>query len=196
MGIKSIIYNLSNFLSNIPNRICFIFNGVTFPKNGKIRGKVHLVNRGTIKIGKSCTINGRNKYVPIGCGDGCNIIAEKNANICIGENLGMTNATVYSRLSVTIGDRVLIGGGAKIYDTDFHSLEHQYRGTSEDKKHTKSKPVVIGDDVFIGATSIILKGATIGNRSIIGAGSVVSGHIPDDEIWAGNPARCIRKNHT
>ena len=51
----------------------------------------------------------------------------------------------------------------------------------------------IGEDVFIGAHSIILKGVTIGARSIVGAGSVVTKDIPADEVWAGNPAKCIRK---
>ncbi|MEI3417887.1 MAG: DapH/DapD/GlmU-related protein [Blautia sp.] len=54
-------------------------------------------------------------------------------------------------------------------------------------------PVVIKNGVFIGANSIILKGVTIGEKAIIGAGSVVTRSIPDGEIWAGNPARFIRK---
>jgi acetyltransferase-like isoleucine patch superfamily enzyme len=56
-----------------------------------------------------------------------------------------------------------------------------------------SEPIVIGDDVFIGANSIVLKGVNIGDRSIIGAGSVVSKNIPADEIWAGNPIKFIKR---
>ncbi|WP_407947752.1 acyltransferase [Pontiella desulfatans] len=62
-----------------------------------------------------------------------------------------------------------------------------------DVNGTKSSPIKIGNDVFVGTNSIILKGATIGDRSIIAAGSIVSGSIPPDEIWGGNPARLIRK---
>ena len=62
-----------------------------------------------------------------------------------------------------------------------------------DEPGVKSSPVTIGDDVFIGAHSTILKGVTIGDRAIIGACSVVTKNVPDDEIWAGNPARFIRK---
>ena len=54
-------------------------------------------------------------------------------------------------------------------------------------------PIVIGNDVFVGANSIILKGVTIGDRAIIGAGSIVTKDIPKDEVWAGNPAKFIRK---
>lgn len=56
-----------------------------------------------------------------------------------------------------------------------------------------SAPVIIEDNAFIGARSIILKGVTIGANSIIGAGSVVTKSIPANEIWAGNPAKFIRK---
>lgn len=50
---------------------------------------------------------------------------------------------------------------------------------------------IIGDNVFIGINSIILSGSNIGNNVIIGAGSVVSGRIPDNEVWGGNPAKFI-----
>ncbi|MNL65825.1 2,3,4,5-tetrahydropyridine-2,6-dicarboxylate N-acetyltransferase [compost metagenome] len=57
----------------------------------------------------------------------------------------------------------------------------------------KKEPIIIEQDVFIGANSIILKGVTIGARSIIGAGSIVTKNVPADEIWGGNPAKFIRK---
>ena len=59
--------------------------------------------------------------------------------------------------------------------------------------HPKTAEVKIGNNVFIGANTIVLKGVTIGDRSIIGAGSVVTKNIPEDEIWGGNPAKFIRK---
>ena len=66
------------------------------------------------------------------------------------------------------------------------------RVSSEDQKQRKCAPVVIGDNVFIGAKCIILKGVIIGENSIVGAGSVVTKSIPANQIWAGNPARFIR----
>ena len=57
----------------------------------------------------------------------------------------------------------------------------------------KAKPVIIKDGAFIGTDCIILKGVTIGEKSVIGAGSVVTKSVPDGEIWAGNPAKFIRK---
>ena len=58
---------------------------------------------------------------------------------------------------------------------------------------TKKKGITIEDDVLIGTRSIILKGVTIGARSIVGSGSVVTKSIPSDEIWAGNPAKFIKR---
>ena len=69
-------------------------------------------------------------------------------------------------------------------------LDNRYRCTSNEG--TKSPPIVIEDDVWVGAHSIILKGVTIGARSIIGAGSVVTKSIPADCVAAGNPCRVIK----
>ena len=190
--IKSFIKALLLWPSILKSRIIFFFHGISFPKNSRIKGKLHIVNKGSIMIGKNTLINGRDRYNPIGFGSGCNLIAEKGACIKIGENVGISNSTIYSRISVTIGNHVLIGGGVKIYDTDFHSLDAQYRGTPEDKMYTNNAPVLIGDNVFVGAGTIILKGVTIGDKAIIGAGSVVTKNIPSNEIWAGNPAKKIK----
>ena len=98
-----------------------------------------------------------------------------------------------SQSSIYIGKHVMLGGGVKIYDTDFHSVNYLERRDIENDNNRTTKPVVIEEDAFIGAGSIILKGSYIGARSVIGAGSVVSGKIPSGEVWAGNPARFIRK---
>ena len=84
----------------------------------------------------------------------------------------------------------MIGGNVKIYDTDFHFVDHNRR-INEDG--SKTAEVIIKEGAFIGAHSIILKGVTIGERSVIGAGSVVTKDIPSDELWAGNPVEFIRK---
>ena len=95
-----------------------------------------------------------------------------------------------------------IGADCMILDTDCHSLDWSNRGKrggkdeqgrSVDHMNTKTAPVVIEDDVMIGARSIILKGVTIGARSVIGAGSVVTKSIPADCVAGGNPCRVIRK---
>ena len=78
-----------------------------------------------------------------------------------------------------------------ITDTDFHSVQIEYRRESPDT-HVVVAPVRISDGVFIGARVIILKGVTIGENAVIGAGSVVTKDVHANEVWAGNPAKCIK----
>ena len=117
---------------------------------------------------------------------------DRNSEIIIGDNVGISQPALISHCSIRIGDNVKLGGTC-VLTTDFHSLDPIIRASSEDQKHRKSAPVTIEHDAFIGARCIILKGVTIGENSIVGAGSVVTKSIPANEIWAGNPAIFIRK---
>ena len=111
--------------------------------------------------------------------------------IKIGNNVGISNTCLYAAEEIEIGDNVRIGGDTRIYDTDFHSLDAKER---ESKKETiKISPVRIKNNVFVGAHCLILKGVTIGENSIIAAGSVVTKDVPPNQIWGGNPAKCIRE---
>lgn len=130
---------------------------------------------------------------PIGRPQRCVFFVDKGANLTIGKNVGISSTALVSHISITIGDNVKIGGGVCIYDTDFHALDALKRNDKEnDRKLKHNMPVIIGDNVFIGAHSTILKGVTIGTNSIIGACSVVTKSIPENEIWAGNPAKHIK----
>jgi acetyltransferase-like isoleucine patch superfamily enzyme len=88
--------------------------------------------------------------------------------------------------------RCLIGADVMIFDTDFHPHSPNGRRHARPDWQHISRPVTIGNDVFIGTRVIICKGVTIGNGSIIAAGSVVSGDVPSNSVFAGNPARLIR----
>ncbi len=112
------------------------------------------------------------------------------AEITIGDNVGMSSTRMWIHDSLTIGNNVKIGAGVLFIDTDCHPLDFNIRRNSNDG--TQSAPIVVEDDVWIGAQSIILKGVTIGARSIIGAGSVVTKDIPADRIAAGNPCKVVR----
>ncbi|MBC7981251.1 MAG: acyltransferase, partial [Armatimonadetes bacterium] len=93
---------------------------------------------------------------------------------------------------INIGRHCNLGGNVRIFDHDFHALDADVRRGPRGCDDCATKPISIGDDVFIGAESIILKGVTIGHRAVIGAGSVVTRDIPDDSVAAGNPAVIIR----
>jgi len=113
-----------------------------------------------------------------------------NARLVIGDDFGMTGGALVCEEAITIGNRVNIGANTVVADTDFHPLNPQTR--IERPIDGATAPIHIGDDVFIGMQVLILKGVTIGERSVIGAGSVVTRDIPPDVIAAGNPAKVIR----
>ena len=118
-----------------------------------------------------------------------------DGHITFGNNSGCSFAVLSSKSSIRIGENTKIGGNARIYDHDYHALDYlSRRSLVTDVAACKTAPVVIGDDVLIGANAIILKGVTIGDRSVIGAGAVVSlKGVPPDSLVAGNPARIIRQ---
>ena len=149
--------------------------------------------KGFFKIGNNFSMHNGLSGNPIGCNEKCTFVVNSGAQMVFGNNVGISQSALICTKQINIGNNVKIGGGCAIYDTDFHSLDAAIRKTDADIKYRKSKPIFIGNNVFIGARSIILKGVNIGKNSIVGAGSVVTKNIPDNEIWAGNPAKFIRK---
>lgn len=114
---------------------------------------------------------------------------EFGKTIFVGENTFLNmNITILDNASVTIGDHVLIGPSVQFY-TASHSMDHQSRRRWE----TFSKPIVVEDDVWIGGSSVINQGVTIGARSVIAANSVVNKDVPPDCLYGGTPAKFIRK---
>lgn len=113
--------------------------------------------------------------------------------INIGQFSGLSGATIVAKERVEIGNHSGIGVNSCIYDTDFHVEDPWLRRCQRSVCDAQSAPVKVGDDVWIAANVIILKGVTIGDRSIIGSGSVVTSDVPPESVFAGNPARFIRK---
>lgn len=113
------------------------------------------------------------------------------ARIHIGNGVGISGGSICSARLVEIGDDTMLGANVTITDTDFHSLHPANRGG-----HTHPTigvaEVRIGRRVFIGTNTIVLKGVTVGDNSVIGAGSVVTKSIPANSIAGGNPCRVIR----
>lgn len=111
------------------------------------------------------------------------------ARLTLGAGVKASGVVLCAQESISIGDRVRLGCGAMVIDTDFHPIDAGVRAS--DPRAGRSVPVVIGDDVFVGARAIILKGTTLGAGCVVGAGSVVSGNFPAGVTVAGNPARVI-----
>jgi acetyltransferase-like isoleucine patch superfamily enzyme len=170
--------------------------GVSFGEGLRVSGSMNLKlgQNSSIKIGDNFHLISGNMYNAIGRNIKSCLRADDESEIIIGNNVGMSNISVWSKLKIEIGDNVKIGADTIIIDSDMHALDYMNRRTAkEDVFYARKKAINIGDDVFIGSRSIICKGVKIGNRAIIGAGSVVTCNIPADEIWAGNPANFVRK---
>ena len=109
-------------------------------------------------------------------------------NVRLGRNCYFNfNCVVLDVCPVTIGEYTLFGPAVQIY-TAMHPMDAELRRQQE-----FAKPIEIGSDVWVGGGAIICPGVTIGSRSVIGAGSVVTRDIPPGMFAAGNPCRVIRE---
>lgn len=191
--VRKIFFVFTNVIDQLACQIIFWGNNVTYI-SFKTRGIpfVSVAIGGTCTLGKNLIMNNGVKGNPIGCYDRCTFFVDRGAKLTIGDNVGISQTALICHKSITIDNHVKIGGGVKIYDTDFHSLDPEIRSSNTDLNQKVNAPVIIKNHAFIGAYSIVLKGVTIGENSIIGAGSVVTKSVPDNQIWAGNPAKFIR----
>ena len=107
----------------------------------------------------------------------------------IGENSFINYGTsIYAGEHVRIGRDCNIGTYCMVMDNDFHGLEPERRHETP-----PSKPIIIGDNVWLGGRTTVLKGVTIGDGSVVAAGSIVTKDIPPRTLAAGAPARAVRK---
>lgn len=176
---------------NIIHSVCSIFYkavasiaGVKYGSGLSFNGRI-LIDRfkySTIKIGDNCTFNSHSLFNPRGIKQCILHTATDFAKIEIGNNCGFSGVSIVCWNSVKIGNNVMIGADTCIGDTDDHP----------ERLGTATAPVDIKDNVFIGMHCLILKGVTIGENSIIGAGSVVTKDIPANCVAAGVPCKVIK----
>lgn len=153
---------------------------------------VSLAEGSVISIGNSCVLCSESESTALGVSHPVILrCLTKDAKVIIGTRCRMSGCSICAKQSVTLGDRVVIGSGVWIADTDFHSLDPGTRSSPQDLAGAASLPVVIEDDVFLGGRSVILKGVTLGRGSVVGAGSIVTRSVAAGMIVAGNPAKVI-----
>jgi acetyltransferase-like isoleucine patch superfamily enzyme len=165
VGENSVIYEEGEIINNLKDK-----DKIKIGNNTHVRGQLlTFAHGGKIELGDYCYI-GRNSYI-------------------------------WSARHIKIGDRVLISHNCNIFDSDTHPLDAR-------KRHEQCKaifttghpvaidlgedPVIIEDDAWISAGSIILKGVKVGKGAVVGAGSVVTSDVPPYSIVAGNPAKYIK----
>lgn len=184
-----------NKLYSFYNLIKFRLYGIKIKKNCCIHGCVGLTldKSAKFEIGNDFYMSNGFHINPL-CGNSQgHFHVENDAQLIIGNGVGASSIRIWCSKRINIGNHVKLGGNVIIIDTDAHSLNwDERRDILVDQAKKTDSSVVIEDDVFIGMNSIILKGVTIGARSIIGAGSVVTKSVPADCIAAGNPAKIIK----
>lgn len=186
-----IIRTFHDIKRNIIHIICTIWYklsasiaGVEYGPGVSFNGRM-IIDRfkySTIRIGYNTTFNSCSLFNPRGIKHCILHTATDFAKIEIGNNCGFSGVSIVCWKSVKIGNNVMVGADTCIGDTDDHP----------ERLGTEPAPVEIKDNVFIGMHCLILKGVTIGENSIIGAGSVVTKDIPANCVAAGVPCKVIR----
>lgn len=143
-----------------------------------------------MKIGSGCVFNSAFLSNTIGLKQKCILWAGKRASIIIGDNCGFSGTAIHAKEKIILGNKVLCGANVTITDTDVHPIDPVKR---RNKKDAPSKPVIIGDDVWLGMNVVVLKGVTIGYGTVVAANSVVTKDIPPMVVAAGLPAKIVKK---
>lgn len=187
-GVRRRIYNKLN-------KIKLYMAGGKCGSNCHLYDSVYIKNEGTIVIGDDFLMTSGNGYNPLCRNIKGTLVVRNGAKIIIGNHCHMSSPCIWAWNSIIIGNDVKIGGDCIIIDSDAHSLNYEDRKKNKDfydSNNAKTNEIKIGNDVLIGTRVIILKGVTIGDRAVIGAGSVVTQSIPSDCVAAGNPCKVIK----
>ncbi|WP_319800655.1 acyltransferase [Luteolibacter arcticus] len=141
---------------------------------------------GRIVIGENVTINAARWSNWLGVSGSMTLSVEDGAVLELKRGAGVSSLQIVANVGIEIGEDSLIGAGCLLCDSDMHEIP---LGSA---RPVAMAPIKIGRQVFIGAHSIILKGVTIGDGAVVGAGSVVTSDVPAGALVAGNPAKVIR----
>ena len=165
-------------LTHIANAQWRLLGKAKAPFSVRLHGRVHVSGRGQLVLGEGVSFAGT--VVPV------ELATYDHGRIEIGEHTFINyGSSIAARTSVKIGSRCLLGHYTFIMDSNQHDIAKR-------NKLGPVAPVIIEDDVWIGAKAVILSGVRIGAHAVIGAGSIVTNDIPPLCVAAGNPARVLR----
>jgi acetyltransferase-like isoleucine patch superfamily enzyme len=140
----------------------------------------------------------------VSCYAGCSFAIGEKGKCTVGNFTLLNGALVMAEERIEIGSYCLISWNVGIADSDFHPLEPTRRlidaralapflKDRPPRPPLETAPVIIGDNVWIGMNAVILKGVTIGENSVVAAGSIVSKNVPPNTVVAGNPAVVVKQ---
>jgi acetyltransferase-like isoleucine patch superfamily enzyme len=166
--------------------------GVQLESSCKFSGRTHFRKYpgSTISIGKNCRFRSSFQSNMVGLNHPCGISTHhKHAEIFLGEHCGFSGTIIGAAKSIVLGERVLCGANVTITDFDWHGLNPTQRNQGGIER---AQPIRIGDNVWLGLNTLVLKGVEIGSNTVVGANSVVSSSLPENVLAVGIPARVIR----
>jgi len=191
--IRSIlIMKMSDIASFITKRYIDILF-IEYGKNVRFYGfpKIVKMQDSNILIGNNCTFRSDFSSNLIGVNRRCIIATvREKSNIYIGNNSGFSGTVIGAAESIEIGNNVLCGANTLITDFDWHQIDPHERLNRIGQ--SKSAPIKIGNNVWLGINVIVLKGVNIGDNTVIGANSLVVNDIPENVVAAGNPCKVIK----
>lgn len=192
-----------------------IINYIRSRNNRRLLAKYAVMCTGAINRGVMLRLHKpeNRKYLLIGENSivaGTFVFESETGIVSVGSHSYIGGGTFISRSGIEIGNNVTIAWGGTFYDHDSHSLDYMERRkdisseladirngrdfiASKDWRCVSSKPIKICDDAWIGMNVIVLKGVTIGEGAVVGAGSVVTKDVPAWTVVAGNPAVVVKK---
>ena len=185
--ITNLLREIKTQILKLKTKIILNFRRVKSGKGNLLFGKLILYNYGTLKIGNDCKILSRAKeyqnYIyPVSFS-----IMTKDTFVTIGSGVELVGCFFRIRYGLKIGDKTVIAPGVRIIDHD--------HDTNPQKRHENifpGKEIVIGENVWIGYDSTILKGVNIGDGAIVAAGSIVTKDVKSNTLVGGIPAKKIK----
>ena len=186
------IQTLLNFLYRY---LLFIKNkNITLKGKLKVKNKpiVHILKGSLLVLGDNVTLNSKNSKYHVNMFAPVKIYLDKiGAKISIGNNTKIHGSCLHAYDSIEIGANCLIAANCQIFDGSGHDI---YLDNPSERVYSKgnAKPIIIGNNCWIGTSAIILPGTILGNNCIVAAGSVVNGEFKDNSLIGGNPAKFIK----
>jgi len=168
------------------------FKGVEFEGKAEFLGRpmISLAKGARIVLGEGVLIGSSVRANPLGLPHPSALRAmARGSQLILARGVGMSGSAVCAGKSIEIGEGTILGAGALVMDNDFHQPIEDWLWSNDPV--TGARPIKIGRGVFVGARAMILKGVTIGDRAIVGAGAIVTKDVPAYHLAVGNPARVI-----
>lgn len=187
------LYRLDIYVSRVlsllyTKAIALINNNIVLGEGTFVYYRASVINlsrSGGVKIGKGCVIGVNSIGYHAGMPYNTKLLNDgENSYIIVGNNCRINGACIHAEKRVIIGNNCVIASGVTIIDSNGHEINSHNRTKGRDNP----APIEIGNNVWVGINSVILKGTKLGDNCVISAGSVVKGVFPAGSLIRGNPA--------